>query len=181
MLIRNFVITALLSLTAFTFTPVIGAAEAANVKTAKVVHKCTKKDSRENLLACAMYAESRNQGNKGMIAVGNVVLNRVNDPQFPKTVKGVLYQPGQFSYTYQGAFNVFEEDSWQKAKNIADHLLYLNKNFPEARDATDITKGAKYFKKKTTRTHWEKDMILVYRYKEHHFYIPKTSEANYEG
>lgn len=173
MLIRNFVTIALLSLTAFTFTPVIGIAEAANVKTAKVVHKCTKRDTRENLLACAMYAESRNQGKKGMAAVGNVVLNRVNDPQFPKTVKGVLYQPGQFSYTYKGAFNVVEKDRWQEAKHIADRLLYLNKNFPEARDASDITKGAKYFKKKSIRTPWEKDMILVYRYKEHQFYVPK--------
>ena len=170
MSIRNFVTIALLSLTAFTFTPVMAQAEAANVKSAKVVHKCTKRDTKENLLACAMYAESRSQGKKGMAAVGNVVLNRVNDPQFPKTVKGVLFQPGQFSYTYKGAFNVVEKDSWRDAKYLANKLLYLNANFPEAREATDRTNGAKYFKKKTIRTHWEKDMLLVYRYKEHQFY-----------
>ena len=170
MLIKNFVTIALLSLTAFTFTPGVAQAKAANVKSAKVVHKCTKRDTKENLLACAMYAESRGQGKKGMAAVGNVVINRVNDSDFPKTVKGVLFQRGQFSYTQNGAFVVAEKDSWQEARNIANRLLYLNSNFPEAREATDITKGALYFKKKTIRTHWEKDMTLVYRYKEHQFY-----------
>lgn len=170
MLKRNFVTIALLTLTGFTFTPVMAKGQAANVKTAKVVHKCTKRDTKENLLACAMYAESRNQGKKGMAAVGNVVLNRVNDPKFPKTVKGVLFQKGQFSYTFNGSFKVIEEDRWQEAKNIANRLLYLNTHFPETRDANDITRGAKYFKKKNVRTHWEKDMILVYRYKEHQFY-----------
>jgi spore germination cell wall hydrolase CwlJ-like protein len=171
LLIKNFVTIALLSLTAFTFTPgVAHSAKAANVKSAKVVHKCTKRDTKQNLLACAIYAESRGQGKKGMSAVGNVVLNRVNNPQFPKTVKGVLFQPSQFSYTYKGNFKVTEKDSWQEAKHIADKLIYLNTNFPEVRDAIDPTKGALYFKKKTIRTHWEKDMTLVYRYKEHQFY-----------
>lgn len=171
MLIKNFVTIALLSLTAFTFTPgAVRSAEAAKVKSAKVVHKCTKRDTKENLLACAIYAESRNQGKKGMLAVGNVVINRMNDPAFPKTVKGVLFQRGQFSYTYRGTFNVREKESWEQAKMIAHKLLYLNSNFPEARDATDVTRGATYFKRKSIRTHWEKDMNLVYRYKEHQFY-----------
>ena len=168
MLIRNFVTIALLSLTAFTFTPVVAIAEAANVKPAKVVHKCTKRDTRENLLACAMYAESRGEGKKGMTAVGNVVLNRLDNNNFPDSVKGVLFQKGQFSYDH--SFHVTEKDSWQHAKNIAQGLLYLHANFPEARNAIDITSGALYFKKSTIRTHWEKDMVLVYRYKQHQFF-----------
>lgn len=167
MLRKKFVITVLLSLTAFTFTP---AALAANVKSAKILHKCSKHDTKENLLACAIYAESRNQGKKGMLAVGNVVLNRMNNPSFPKTVKGVLYQRGQFSYTYRGSFNVRDAKSWNEAKLIAQHLLYLDKHFPEARDANDLTRGATYFKKRNIKTHWEKEFTLVYRYKEHQFY-----------
>lgn len=168
MSIKNFVIIALLSLTSFTFTPIMVHAESVNVKSAKVVHKCTKRDTKENLLACAIYAESRGEGKKGMTAVGNVVLNRVDNPTFPKTVKGVLFQPGQFSYS--ATFRVTEKDSWQHAKNIAENLLYLHANFPEARVAADITKGATYFKKKSIRTHWEKDLKLVYRYQGHQFY-----------
>ena len=35
-----------------------------------------------------------------MMAVGNVVLNRVNDPIYPNTIVGVLSQKNQFT-TYQ--------------------------------------------------------------------------------
>jgi len=156
----------LLCLTALTFTPVVEA----QVNTANVVHKCRKTDTKENLLACAVYAESRGQGTKGMVAVGNVVMNRVNSPEFPKSIQAVLYQPGQFSYTYQGAFKAEDQQSWMEAKAIAAKLIYLNNNFPEAREATDITRGATYFKKRTIHTHWEKDMKLVYRYKDHQFF-----------
>ena len=40
----------------------------------------------------------------GQIAVGNVVLNRVNDPgkSFPNTVQGVVFQSGQFSVVSAG-------------------------------------------------------------------------------
>jgi len=41
--------------------------------------------------------ESGNQPIEGQIAVGNVVLNRVASEGFPDTVKGVIFQPGQFS------------------------------------------------------------------------------------
>lgn len=167
MLIKNFVTVALLSLTAFTFTPVY--AGVANVKTAKVVHKCTKQDSQTNLLACAIYAESRNQGKRGMSAVGHVVLNRTRDSFFPNTVRKVLFQPGQFSY--EKTFKVTESGKWQEAREIAKKLVYLEAHFPDLRTALDITKGALYFKKKTIRTHWEKDMVLVYSYKAHQFYL----------
>lgn len=173
MLIKNFVTVALLSLTAFTFTPVVAQAEAANVKTAKVVHKCTKQYSDKILLACAIYAESRNQGKRGMDAVGNVVINRKNDSFFPDSIKKVLLQKGQFSYVK--TFNVTEVDRWQEAKAIAERLIYLDKHFPELRVATDVTKGALYFKKKKTYAHWTKDMVLVYKYKEHQFYLPIRS------
>jgi spore germination cell wall hydrolase CwlJ-like protein len=173
LLIKNFVTVALLSLTAFTFTPVVAKAEAANVKTAKVVHKCTKQYNDKILLACAIYAEGRGLGKKGMNAVGNVVINRRNDTYFPNTVRGVLFQKGQFSYAK--TFNVTEKDKWQEAKAIAERLLYLEKHFPELRSVLDVTKGALYFKKRNIRTHWERDMRLVYRDKVHGFYLPKGS------
>lgn len=157
----------LLCLTAFAFSPTYVDAKAT---TANVVHKCSRQDTKENLLACAVYAESRGQGKQGMIAVGNVVINRVNDPHFPESIKGVLYQPGQFSYTYRGAFKAQDQQSWLEAKAIASKLIYLDNNFPEAREAIDPTKGATYFKKKTIRTAWQHDMLLVYRYKDHQFY-----------
>lgn len=44
-----------------------------------------------------MYFESNRSSADGMLAVGTVVMNRVNDPKFPHTVCGVIGQPGQFA------------------------------------------------------------------------------------
>ena len=51
-------------------------------------------------LSRVIYAESGNQPLEGMMAVGNVILNRVNHPSFPSTIEGVLAQKNQFT-TYR--------------------------------------------------------------------------------
>jgi N-acetylmuramoyl-L-alanine amidase len=52
-----------------------------------------------HLLAAIVYLEAGNQSATGQRAVVEVVFNRVLDPRFPSTVKGVLSQsdPVQFS------------------------------------------------------------------------------------
>ena len=44
-----------------------------------------------NWLSRVISAEARDQSLKGMIAVGNVVLNRVEYPEFPDTIHGVIF------------------------------------------------------------------------------------------
>lgn len=44
-----------------------------------------------------MYFESNRSSAEGMLAVGTVVMNRVNDPKFPHSVCGVVSQNGQFA------------------------------------------------------------------------------------
>ena len=51
------------------------------------------------LIANITYLESGNQSLTGQRAVVEVIFNRVLDPRFPDTIKGVLSQPGQF-HTY---------------------------------------------------------------------------------
>ncbi len=51
-------------------------------------------------LSRVIYAESGNQPLEGMMAVGNVILNRVAHPSFPNTIEGVLAQKNQFT-TYR--------------------------------------------------------------------------------
>lgn len=55
------------------------------------------------LLSHIIYNESGNQPLEGKIAVGNVLLNRVNHPSFPSTLYDVVYQPGQFFPDRTGA------------------------------------------------------------------------------
>lgn len=45
-------------------------------------------------LSRAIYSESGNQPMAGRIAVGTVILNRVEDPTFPDTIKEVIFAPG---------------------------------------------------------------------------------------
>lgn len=56
-------------------------------------------------LSRIIYAESGNQSLDGKIAVGNVILNRVADPQFPNTITGVIFQPNQFTPAQSGSIN----------------------------------------------------------------------------
>lgn len=53
-------------------------------------------DATLDLMARVITHESGYQPLAGKIAVGNVIMNRVNSPSFPNTVYEVVYQPGQF-------------------------------------------------------------------------------------
>lgn len=56
------------------------------------------------LLARLISAEARGEPYTGQVAVGAVVLNRVESPSFPGTISGVIYQSGAFSCLYDGQF-----------------------------------------------------------------------------
>lgn len=56
------------------------------------------------LLARIISAEARGETYLGQVAVGAVVLNRIEHPSFPDTVSGVVYQNGAFSCLYDGQF-----------------------------------------------------------------------------
>jgi len=57
------------------------------------------------LLARLISAEARGEPYVGQVAVGAVVLNRVEHPSFPNTIAGVIYQPGAFTCLQDGQFN----------------------------------------------------------------------------
>lgn len=55
-----------------------------------------------SLLAALIYCEAGNQSYDGMVAVGAVVMNRVNSPLFPNSISEVIYQSGQFTPASSG-------------------------------------------------------------------------------
>lgn len=55
------------------------------------------------LLACCVEAEAGNQSVLGKRLVVDVILNRVEDPDFPDTIEGVITQEGQFTTWSNGA------------------------------------------------------------------------------
>lgn len=58
-----------------------------------------------NLLARIISAEARGEPYKGQVAVGAVILNRIEHPSFPDTLSGVIYQNGAFTAIVDGQFN----------------------------------------------------------------------------
>lgn len=71
------------------------------------------------LLARIISAEARGEPYTGQVAVGAVVLNRVEHPSFPNTLAGVVYQPGAFSAIKDGQFNQPVADSSRRAAEDA--------------------------------------------------------------
>ena len=62
------------------------------------------------------------------VAVGSVVLNRVAADDFPDTVRGVVFDPGQYSPTWNGTF---EKEPSQDSWDTAEFLLENGSQIPE--------------------------------------------------
>ena len=71
------------------------------------------------LLARTISAEARGEPYTGQVAVGAVILNRIEHPSFPDTLAGVIYQPGAFSCLNDGQFNEPVADSAKRAAQDA--------------------------------------------------------------
>lgn len=71
------------------------------------------------LLARIISAEARGEPYTGQVAVGAVVLNRVEHPSFPDTLAGVIYQNGAFTAITDGQFNEPISDSAYRAARDA--------------------------------------------------------------
>lgn len=91
-------------------------------------------------LACmaeAIYYEARGTGPVGTEAVGHVVLNRAESPEFPNSVCGVVADRCQFAYRCDGApENLANAEDRRKAIATAEKVLT---------GAPDITRGALFF------------------------------------
>lgn len=71
------------------------------------------------LLAQIINAEAKGESYNGKVAVGNVIMNRVKHPDFPDTIKDVVYQRGQFSPVTDGSINNKPSDeAIQAAKDV---------------------------------------------------------------
>jgi len=81
-------------------------------------------------LACGIYFEARNQSVEGQYVVAQVILNRVEDPRWPKTVEAVVRQGEarrnrcQFSFMCDGKAEYIKNvTAWQVATEVATMAL----------------------------------------------------------
>lgn len=91
------------------------------------------------LLARTISAEARGETYLGQVAVGAVILNRIEHPSFPDTLSGVIYQKGAFSCLDDGQFYEPVADSAYSAARDAINGL-------------DPSGGAIYYYNPTTAT-----------------------------
>ncbi|MBE6974933.1 MAG: hypothetical protein E7436_05535 [Ruminococcaceae bacterium] len=63
------------------------------------------RNNESELLARIVHAESKGEPYIGQVAVAAVILNRVDSPDFPNTLAGVIYQPGAFEPVMNGTIN----------------------------------------------------------------------------
>ena len=75
--------------------------------------------SEYDLLARVISAEARGETYLGQVAVGAVILNRIEHPSFPNSISGVIYQKGAFSCLGDGQFYEAVSDSAYSAARDA--------------------------------------------------------------
>ena len=104
-----------------------------------------------DLLARVISAEARGEPYSGQVAVGAVILNRVEHPSFPNTIAGVVYQPGAFTCMVDGQI---DQPVAQSAVRAAQ----------EALNGADPSGGAIYYFNPSTATSawiWSRPLIKV--------------------
>ncbi len=103
------------------------------------------------LLAKVISAEARGEPYAGQVAVGAVILNRIEHPSFPSTLAGVVYQPGAFTCMVDGQIDQPVAESARRAAQ-------------EALSGSDPSGGAIYYFNPNTATSawiWSRPLIKV--------------------
>ena len=111
-----------------------------------------------DLLARAIYGESRGEPYLGQVAVAAVIINRVLSWQFPNTFAEVIYQGGQFSAVSDGQINLTPNQTAYRAAR-------------DALNGSDPTNGALYFynPKTATRVNFFKGRRVITEIGDHVF------------
>lgn len=130
-------------------------------------------------MAQNIYFESANQSFAGRLAVANVVMNRVDDLQFPNKVCDVIYQSKtrinwkgnevpirnkcQFSWYCDGLSDEpVDSATWIKSLYIADLVL--------TGVYKDITEGSLWYHANYIYPYWADELEYVTQIEDHIFY-----------
>lgn len=111
------------------------------------------------LLTRVIHGEARGENFEGQVAVGAVVLNRLKDPRFPKSIRAVVYQSGAFTAVDDKQIQLDPNDQSYKAAEAA-------------LSGQDPTNGALfYFNPRLATDRWIKSRSVVKQIGNHTFSI----------
>lgn len=128
-------------------------------------------------LSEALYFEARGESVKGIFAVGEVILNRVDSSAYPGSVCSVINQGTgrkyacQFTYTCDGRAEVINEPAaWDRVSKIAKLLL-------DGAPRT-LTAGATHYHTKAVSPSWARRFPRTATIGSHYFYRQPTRTAS---
>jgi len=120
-------------------------------------------------LAEALYFEARGEPITGQLAVGEVILNRVEDSRYPSSICKVINQGTgrrfacQFTYTCDGKLEtVHERKAYEMALKLAKILITTHDG--------KLTKGSTHYHSNYVNPKWSKKFERVAKYGRHIFY-----------
>jgi spore germination cell wall hydrolase CwlJ-like protein len=113
-------------------------------------------------LAMNIYFEARGEGVDAQRMVAEVVMERVSQEGYPKTVCGVVWDEGQFSWTSDGLSDKPKDTrAWLQSQIIANDVLLYGGEF--------LT-GATHYHSTDVHPYWADDMMVMGQYGKHIFY-----------
>jgi len=140
-------------------------------------------DSEIICLAKNIYFEARGESVFGKVAVASVTLNRVESPNFPDTICGVVYQAKlsqwhleqgrevpllnqcQFSWYCDGKSDeIYDHKTYESIYKLAELVYNMD---------IDVTDGATHYHADYVEPNWSKSMPMVAVVDTHIFYKMK--------
>lgn len=129
-------------------------------------------------LADNIYFEAKNEPYEGQLAVAQVTLNRVDHPEYPKTVCGVVWQQNkdrrtgrkvaQFSWTLDGKPDVPKsKTAYEQAYSVAEEALLYGTQ------SAIIGTEALFYHANYVKPRWARQMERIARIGNHIFYQPR--------
>ena len=150
------------------FSPKIGEKDHAWAST--ILPEMVFNDQEQECLATGIYFEARGESVKGQAAVAQVILNRVRNPAYPKSVCGVVYQNEDWTNRCQFSFacdtiedRVDDKERWKLAQEVAMAVTAGKIWLPEVGSAT-------HYHATYVRPAWAHTMKKVGRIGLHVFY-----------
>ena len=128
-----------------------------------------KSNKQMSCLAEALYFEARGEPIQGQLAVGEVILNRVEDTRYPSSICRVINQGTgrrfacQFTYTCDGKLEtVHERKPYEMALKIAKILMTTHDG--------KLTRGSTHYHSNYVNPRWSKKFERVAKFGRHIFY-----------
>jgi hypothetical protein len=117
-----------------------------------------------DMLHRIVWAEARGEDERGQVLVVNVIMNRVKDVGFPGTIRGVIFEPDQFTPVRDGSFE--RATPTQAIRNAVDKAL----------NGVDHSRGALFFRTiKGNEGSWhETALTRLFDHGNHRFYTDRA-------